>query len=101
MAAHVSETRKWDMGYSGCSRQSYKLPSPMWDPCGKWLNGQPVWSFISDLGLLTLVLMGDLGAELTSILALDVLQLRCVYTGPARGPKVKPGCLWHAEEPAL
>ena len=21
----------WDMGYSGCSRQSYKLPSPMWD----------------------------------------------------------------------
>lgn len=76
MAAHVSETRKW-------------------------LNGWPVWSFISDLGLLRLVLMGDLGAELTSILALDVLQLRCVYTGPARGPKVKPGCLWHAEEPAL
>jgi hypothetical protein len=21
----------WDMGYSGCSRQSCKLPSPMWD----------------------------------------------------------------------
>ena len=22
---------QWDMGYSGCSRQSFKLPSPMWD----------------------------------------------------------------------
>jgi hypothetical protein len=30
-APALSHTVIWDMGYSGCSRQFYTLPSPMWD----------------------------------------------------------------------